>query len=69
MRQAGFQNANNLVTKVMAELGELETRLMYTLDERDQEIYTQPPTNDENQHPNEQALVMTTFPPGMMELL
>ena len=60
MHQAGFQTANNLATKVMTELGELETRVMDALDERDQEMHTQPPpppppppTNDENQHPSE----------------
>ena len=44
MRQAGFQTVNNLATKVMAELSELETRVMDNLDERDQEIYTPPPS-------------------------
>ena len=40
MRQAGFQTPNNLATKVMAELGELETRVMDAFDERDREIDT-----------------------------
>ena len=73
MRQAGFQTANNLATKVTSELGELETRMMDALDERDQEMHQTPPPPPpqiyDNHYPNEQALVMNKFLPGIMELL
>ena len=72
MRQAGFQTANNLATRVMSELSDLETRVMNAIEEREPPIPTPPPpppTPSHIEQPTEQAFAMNTFAPGMMELM